>query len=307
MIVDAHSHIFPRIHGLNAAGPTRAKGFGRALIGDSEVQVTPPLGDGLAHSPEQVLANLDWAGVERAVLLQGPFYGECNPYVLDALEQYSERLVGAAYFDPWMAESRKTFESTLEASGFCAVKLECSVPSGLCGIHPEAQLGSFDLDWLWQELEKRGLILVLDLGGIGSRSYQTEAVRTIAVRHPNLKIVVAHLGQPRPEAEAEPELWKLWKEQVDLGLLANVWFDCASLIAFVNEEGYPFPSVERYLRLAVERIGADKVMWGTDQPGTLLHATYRQYVELAKLHTGFLSKRDQALVLGETALHVYGF
>ena len=103
MIVDAHSHIFPRIHGLNAAGPTRAIGFGRAFIGDSEVQVTPPLGDGLAHSPEQVLANLDWAGVERAVLLQGPFYGECNPYVLDALEKYSDRLVGAAYFDPgWL-------------------------------------------------------------------------------------------------------------------------------------------------------------------------------------------------------------
>ena len=196
-----------------------------------------------------------------------------------------------------MAGSRNTFELTLEADGFCAVKLECSVPSGLCGIHPEAQLGSPDLDWLWQELEKRGLILVLDLGGIGSRSYQTEAVRTIAVRHPNLKIVVAHLGQPRPEAEAEPGLWNQWKEQVDLGLLANIWFDCASLIAFVNEEGYPFPSVERYLRLAVERIGAHKVMWGTDQPGTLLHATYRQYVELAKLHTGFLSTRDQALVL----------
>ncbi len=306
MIVDAHSHIFPRIHGLNAAGPTRGKGFGRALIGDAEVQVTPPLGDGLAHSPEQVLANLDWAGVEKAVLLQGPFYGECNPYVLDALEQYPDRLVGAAYFDPWMAGSRQTLDSTLSAPGYCAVKLECSVPSGLCGIHPEARLDSPDLDWLWQELEKLGLILVLDLGGIGSRSYQTEAVRKIAVRQPKLKIVVAHLGQPRPEAEAEPELWKLWEEQVDLGLLPNVWFDCASLVAFVSEEGYPFPSAARYLRLGVERIGAHKVMWGTDQPGTLLHATYRQYVELAKLHTAFLSSRDQALVLGENAIHVYG-
>ncbi len=306
MIVDAHSHIFPRIHGLNANGPTRGIGFGRAFIGDNEVQVTPPLGDGQAHSPRQLLANLDWAGVERAVLLQGPFYGECNSYVLDALEQYADRLVGAAYFDPWMAGSRQTFEETLASPGYCAVKLECSVPSGLCGIHPEARLDSPDLDWLWQELEKRGLILVLDLGGIGSRSYQTEAVRTIATRLPSLKIVVAHLGQPRPEAETEPELWKLWEEQVDLGLLPNVWFDCASLVAFVNEEGYPFPSVERYLRVAVERIGAHKIMWGTDQPGTLLHATYRQYVELAKTHTAFLSVRDQALVLGENAIHVYG-
>ena len=306
MIVDAHSHIFPRIHGLNAAGPTRGTGFGRAFVGDREVQVAPPLGDSLAYSPGQLLANMDWAGVERAVLLQGPLYGECNSYVLDALEKYPERLLGAAYFDPWMAESRQKFESTLAAPGYCAVKLECSVSSGLCGIHPEARLDSPDLDWLWQELEKRGLILVLDLGGIGSRSYQTEAVRTIAIRQPSLKVVVAHLGQPRPEAETEPKLWKLWEEQVDLGLLPNIWFDCASLVAFVNEEGYPFPSVERYLRVAVERIGAHKIMWGTDQPGTLLHATYRQYVELAKIHTAFLSMGDQALILGENAIHVYG-
>ncbi len=276
------------------------------MIGGEEVQVTLPMGEGLAYSPEQLLANLDWGGVERAVLLQGPMYGECNQYAIEALRRYPERLACAAYFDPWLAESRQTFETTLASPGFCAVKLECSVPSGLCGIHPEAQLGDPDLDWLWQELESRGLVLVLDLGGIGSRSYQTEAVRNIAVRHPHLRIVIAHLGQPRPEAESQPEKWKLWEEQVDLGLLHNLWFDCASLIAFVQEEGYPFPSVERYLRLAVDRIGAHKVMWGTDQPGTLLHATYRQYVDLAKNHTAFLSPREQAQILGETALHVYG-
>jgi len=306
MIVDAHSHVFPRIHGRNGAGPIRGTGYGRALIGGQEVQVTLPMGEGLAYSPEQLLANLDWGGVEKAVLLQGPMYGECNRYALDAIERYPDRLVGAAYFDPWMDDSRQTFESTMALAGFCAVKLECSVPSGLCGIHPEAQLGAPELDWLWQELERRGHVLVFDLGGIGSRSYQTEAVRTIAVRQPGLRVVIAHLGQPRPEAETEPELWKLWEEQVDLGLLQNVWFDCASLIAFVQEEGYPFPSVERYLRLAIDRIGANKVMWGTDQPGTLLHATYKQYVQLAKSHTAFLSAREQAQVLGETALHVYG-
>ena len=305
MIVDAHSHVFPRIHGQNGSGPTRGTGYGRALIGGKEVQVTLPMGEGLAYSPEQLLANLDWGGVERAVLLQGPMYGECNQYALEALRRYPDRLAGAAYFDPWLAESRQTFESTLASPGFCAVKLECSVPSGLCGIHPEAQLGDPELDWLWQELETRGLVLVLDLGGIGSRSYQTEAVRNIVTRHPQLRTVIAHLGQPRPEAELQPEMWKLWEEQVDLGLLHNVWFDCASLIAFVQEEGYPFPSVERYLRLAIDRIGAHKIIWGTDQPGTLLHATYRQYVDLAKFHTAFLSPQEQGQILGGTALQVY--
>ena len=309
MLIDAHNHIFPRIHGLNAAGPTRGMGYGRAMIGADEVQVTPPFGEGLAYAPETLLANLDWAGVDRAVLLQGPFYGECNPYVFDALRRYPDRLVGAAYFDPWMANSRRTFEEILGGeqadTPYRAVKLECSVPTGLCGIHPQARLDAPELAWLWQELERRGLILVLDLGGIGSRSYQTAAVRAIAVRHPRLKVVIAHLGQPNPAAEADADLWRQWEEQIDLGLLPNVWFDFASLIAYVHEEGYPFPSVERYLRLAIDRIGAHKVMWGSDQPGTLVHATYRQYVSLARLHTRFLPAPDQNLVLGQNANEVY--
>ncbi len=310
MLVDAHCHIFPRIDGLNAAGPTRGLGYGRAMVGPEERQVTPPFGEALSHTPETLLANLDWAGVNRAVLLQGPFYGECNGYVSEALQRYGDRLVGAAYFDPWMEGSRSTFDQLFEMegpeSGFGALKLECSVPTGLCGIHPQARLDAVELAWLWQELERRELVLVLDLGGIGSRSYQTAAVRGIAEHHPQLKVVVAHLGQPTPLAEADSDLWRQWQEQVDLGRLPNVWFDCASLIAYVHEEGYPFPTVERYLRLAIERIGAHKVMWGSDQPGTLVHATYRQYAELAKVHTGFLGVNDQDLVLGENALEVYG-
>ena len=245
------------------------------------------------------------------MLLQGPFYGECDDYVFDALHRYGDKLVGAAYFDPWMEDSRSAFDKLFEKGGtearFHALKLECSVPTGLCGIHPQARLDAPDLAWLWRELERREQVLVLDLGGVGSRSYQTAAVRAIAERHPQLKVVVAHLGQPSPAAEADANLWRQWQEQIDLGRLPNVWFDCASLVAYVHEEGYPFPTVERYLRLAIERIGAPKVMWGSDQPGTLVHATYRQYAALAKLHTGFLGTRNQALVLGENALEVYGW
>jgi len=41
------------------------------------------------------------------------------------------------------------------------------------------------------------------LGAVASRSYQTDAVRTISKKHPNLRIVVAHLGQPNPMVEAD--------------------------------------------------------------------------------------------------------
>jgi predicted TIM-barrel fold metal-dependent hydrolase len=306
MLIDAHAHIFPRVSGLNAAGPTRGLGYGRIAVGDQEGQLLPPLNELTAYTPGMLLAHLDWAGVDRAVLLQGPFYGECNAYVRAAVGRYPDRLVGAAYLDPWASDWRSQYEQLFAAPGFRAVKLECSEATGLCGFHPDARLDDPGIAWLWADLEARGATLTLDLGAIGSRSYQTLAVRAIAERHAALKIVIAHLAQPTPAAQADPDRWRLWEQQIDLGRLPNVWFDSSALPAYLQAEGYPFPSAERYLRQAIERIGPAKVMWGTDQPGLLSHATYPQLVRLAELHTAFLSPGEQALVLGGNAIHVYG-
>ncbi len=307
MVVDAHAHIYPEINGLTGMGLTRSLGYGRASMGNIVRQVQPPFGDRTMFTPELLIAHLDWARVDRAVLLQGSTYGECNDYVLDAISRYPERLVGAAYFDPWSPNSRATFDDLVPIiSRLCALKLECSVSSGLCGIHPNAKLDAPEIAWLWQELERREKVLVLDLGAVGSKSYQTDAVHSIAKSHPGLRIVIAHLAQPTPVAESDLNLWQSWLEQIDLGLLPNVWFDCASLIAFLPDEDYPYPTAARYLRLAIERIGPSKIMWGTDQPGNLKLATYPQFVKLARYHTSFLSPNEQAMVMGGTACAVYG-
>ena len=226
--------------------------------------------------------------------------------MLEALDRYPDRLVGAAYFDPWGPDSRQEFETIIASPKFRVVKLECSEATGLCGLHPNARLDMPEITWLWNELEHRGLVLTLDLGAIGSRSYQTGAVRAIAEGQPDLRIVIAHLGQPNPSAEADAERWSLWWEQIDLGRLHNVWFDTAALPAYLPDEDFPYSTAERYLHLALERIGPSKVLWGTDLPGLLRHLNYPQLVRLAKLHTQSLSPNEQAMILGENAMRVYG-
>ena len=306
MIIDAHAHIFPAVQGLTGTGPTRGLGYGRIAVGDEETQLLPPYNETTVFTPEMLLANMDWAGVTKAVLLQGPFYGECNSYVLEALDRYPDRLVGAAYFDPWGPDSHQEFETIIASSKFRVVKLECSEATGLCGLHLNARLDMPKIAWLWNELEQGGLVLTLDLGAIGSRSYQTGAVRTIAEGHPDLRIVIAHLGQPNPSAETDAERWSLWWDQIDLGQLPNVWFDTAALPAYLPNEDFPYPTAERYLHLALERIGPSKVLWGTDLPGLLRHLNYPQLVRLAKLHIQSLSPDEQAMILGANAMRVYG-
>jgi predicted TIM-barrel fold metal-dependent hydrolase len=306
MIIDAHAHIFHRVHGLTASGPTEGIGFGRVAVGNEQIQIMPPLSERTVHTPDMLLAHMDWVGVHKAILLQGPFYGECNKYAVDAVRAHRDRLIGVAYLDPWGQDAQKEFDFICSTEIFVGVKLEFSESTGLAGIHRGAKLADGNIAWVWRELERRGMILVIDLGAIGSVSYQTEAVHSIAKRHPNLTVVIAHLAQPNPSVEADAAKWRSWEEQISLGLLPNVYFDTASLPAYVASEGYPFPSAGRYLRLAIDEIGSSKVMWGTDIPGLLAHATYSQLLQSARHHLKFLPEPERELVLGKNAERVYG-
>jgi predicted TIM-barrel fold metal-dependent hydrolase len=305
MLIDAHSHIFPQVRGLVADGPTRGLGYGRIAVGGNEEQLMPPYNEKTIYTPEMLLANMDWAGVDKAMLLQGTFYGDWNPYVGEALEKYPERLIGAAFLDPWHPQAQSYFDELIQQDRFRAVKLECSEKTGLCGLHPDAHLDDPELDWLWRELAARQKVLVLDLGAIGSRSYQSNAVRSIAQDYPKLPIVIAHLAQPNPRAEAKLPMWRLWLAQIKLGRLPNVFFDTAALPAYMTDEDFPYPSAARYLKTAVELIGPAKIMWGSDQPGLLGVLNYPQLVRLGRLHTQFMTPREQAMVLGENAARVY--
>lgn len=305
MFIDVHAHIFPEIHGLTRNGPTRSLGYGFASEGDRPVRILPPYAPETAYTPEMLIANMDWAGVEKAVLLQGSFYGGLNDYVAQAIRHYPGRLAGFAYLDPWMAGWKERLAQIIAWNAFAGIKLECSEGTGFCGIYPQAWLDDKDLDWLWSELQRHRFMLVLDLGAVGSRSYQTGAVHRIAEVYPGLHIVIAHLGQLKPEVEANPQAMKLWEKQISLGLLSNIWFDCAALPAYLPDEDYPYPTAGKYIRMAIEKVGPAKVMWGTDQPGLLSLASLPELVKMARYHTAFLPPEHQRMVLRENAQRLF--
>lgn len=70
MLIDVHAHIFPEIQGLVAGGTTRGLGYGHVAVGDKEIQMMPPLNERTESTHEMLIANMDWAGVDKAVLLQ---------------------------------------------------------------------------------------------------------------------------------------------------------------------------------------------------------------------------------------------
>ena len=151
--IDAHAHVFPRIRGRIGDGPVVGLQYGRAAVGDGSVQILPPLNAHVVHNPLMLIAAMDLVGVDRAVLLQGPFYGYCNTYVNAAATEYRDRFAAAIASDPWK-DGRRGFEKACKvAAAARAFKLEFSERTGLSGLYRGALLGTAELAWLWEELD----------------------------------------------------------------------------------------------------------------------------------------------------------
>lgn len=307
LIVDAHVHIMSQVHGQIGAGPTRSLPYGKVQIGDDQVErLLPPQCPTTRFPPEVLLEYMDWIGVDKAVLLQGPYYGEANEYVWQATKRWPDRFIGAGCLDPRSSNAKTTLKRITDEFGFAAIKFEVSEEAGLVGLYPDFKLDEDSMGRMWAAAESANLAVTLDLGQVGSKAYQTEAVRAILARHPRLRIVIAHLAHPPFAQRENGQLDRLWQEQIQLGQHSNVWFDVSALPAFVVGEEYPYATVQQYLRRAVDMIGADKILWGSDIPGMLIYATYPQLLNLVARHCEFLSNSELERILGDNALEVYG-
>ena len=304
MIIDAHVHAFEQMNGQLAAGPIRGLGYGMVGIGDTQTtRLLPPLSTETTFTAEMLLRSMDWAGVDKAVLLQGPFYGDLNDYVAQAVKRWPSRFVGAGYIDLWTDHARETLDYAIQELGFRIVKIPLCDRWGFANLYPQARLD--DSTWMYEEMERLDVALTLDLGAIDSQSYQTDIVRDIAAKHPRLRIIVCHLGQPSQDMEQDSLLQRRWEEQVLLARHANVWLDLSALPAKTHGENYPFPSVGRWVRRAVELVGSSKLLWGTDAPGLLTLGSYPQLLTLMQSHLDYLPEEEVQGVLGLNAIAAY--
>ena len=317
MIIDAHAHITDHLHGLTRRGETQSLSYGKVRLGDEESRLTPPLGPHTSFPPELLLEYMDWIGIEKTVLMQGSTYGDSNEYLWKAVKRWPDRFTAAAFMDPCSKNAKEVFRQATEEYGFQVLKFEMSEIAGFTGVYPDLRLDSEEMLWVWEETSQLDMVVTLDLGSIGSLSYQTQAVKNIIDQFPQLRIVIAHLAQPPFGTAKNSDTETVWQEQVMLAQHANLWMDMSALPALTayptytaqaaleDTEDYPYSTAISYIRRAIELVGADKIMWGTDAPGVLQHATYAQLLSFVTRHCDFLSPEQINQIISKTAESVY--
>lgn len=299
-LIDAHVHVFETLKGFNGKGELRPIGGGRGRFANGEVVDMIPAGMGeTAFTADTCYQFLKEQGVEKAVLLQGSFYGFQNEYAVEAAQKYPDMFLPIGTFDPFGSYADVIYERLTKEMHVTGMKFELSTGCGITSYHNDFDIAE-KMDRIAANCEKNDQTLVLDIGSPGMTSFQTGAVATLARKYPGLKIVVCHLLAPTLKDE---EALKRGLEEL---ALLNVWFDLAAIPHNVQPEVYPYPTGIRYIALAKEIVGYEKLIWGTDIPSVLFRANYQELLNYFTEASVF-DERELDAVLYGNALEVYHF
>ena len=278
MIIDVHTHIFsPEIRDQREAYLPRDRWFG-TLYADPRARMV---------TAEDLIAAMNLDGVDRAVA--GGFawsdQGLCrehNDYLLDCVARYPHRLIGSAAVQP-------------RAGTAAAHELRRCLESGLRG------LGELFPDGQGFSLEETALLAPLvdllqaahapllthtsePVGHEYAGKGHTEPAHVISLaRHfPELRIVCGHWGGGLPFYELMPEVAEA---------LRNVSYDMAAS---------PYLYRWRIVSIAIQTVGAHKILFGSDYP------LIRPKNYIAHLRELPLEEADRAAILGVNAARLWG-
>ncbi len=298
-IIDAHAHVVQYIAGFTSRGELRGIGGGMAQYADgSTFQMIPPAMGEYGASPESLLKVMDENRVEKAVLLQGQFFGFQNEYTARAIKKYPRRFTGAASYDPFCAKAEEVKRRLFKELGFKAVKFEVSNGSGLMAYHPRIDLNGELMHKEYKFAADNGLTFIIDIGRPGNCCWQVKELSESIKKYPSLTFVICHLLAPqRTDGE-------LLKRTLGLFSLPNVYFDLASLPSNQKPEGYPYPTAVEHLKTAREEVGAQKLMFGTDMPSNLCRDSYAHLKDYI-IKSGVFTASELEDIFYNTANSIY--
>ncbi len=287
-VIDAHTHCYPPEVAADpvAWGVARGERHWAALVAPGGLQ-------GWA-TQDQMLRDMDAAGVELAVL-QGWYWEHqetCelqNRWHLEWQRAHPDRFVALATVQP------RAGAAALDA-------LRQALDAGLAGVgelHPAVQGFSLD-DPAWLQLaalcDERGLPVCFHATEPAGRTYAGRAETPLmdyvrlAQRFPGLKIVLAHWGGGLPFYELNR-----WCRAT----LRNVYYDTAAS---------PLLYDARIWRMALDLVGADKLLFGTDypllvRPKSVPIPSFQPTLD--DCATAALSEAERTTILRRSALKVY--
>jgi len=262
MIIDAHAHVFPPEVIARRDDVARAEPAFAEIYRDPKAKMA---------TADDVLASMDEAGVEKTVICNfawtdDALIDETNEYIINAAIRANGRLI--PFVSMSVAGAGKhggvdVDEAVGATVGEARSKIRQLAAAGARGIgelRPESagyNLANSDeadlIAWAAAAFDLAVLCHVTEPVGHsypGKQGLSLGALYTFAQQSPGVTIIAAHWGGGLPFYALMPEVRET---------LQNVWFDTAASHLLYEPQVY---------RRAIEIVGVEKVLWGSDFPLT---------------------------------------
>ena len=229
-------------------------------------------------SGEQLLRELDEAGVDRAVLVPPFFEGHRNDYALRCAQEAPDRFRVMARVD-LAAQAESALREVVADPLVPGVRLLFLPADG-------GAVSDGAADWLWPIAEDLDLPVMVFAPG------QTAAITEVARQHPRLRLALDHLGLPPGvcDQQVAPHIDAL----VAAAELENICVK-ASAVPNASTQPYPFVGLHPYLARVLAAFGPERVFWGSDL--SRLRGSYPDLVRLFSVDLG-LTATERELVMG---------
>ena len=264
-IVDSQVHIW------GADTPDRPWPPGRAHQAQKPYPVTK----------DMLLGEMDAAGVSRVVLVPPSWEGDRNDLALEAARLHPDRFAVMGRLALERPESRALVADWKKQPGMLGMRFT---------FHTDVSrpwLADGTAEWLWAAAERAGIPLMVLVPG------SLDALDRIAGRHPDLKLVIDHVGL-RVGGKA-PSAFTDLPAVCALAKHGNVAVK-ASGMPSLSAEPYPFRDLHPHIRQLVDAFGPRRTFWGTDL--TRMPCPYRECVNLFTEELPWLAGADLEWVMG---------
>jgi L-fuconolactonase len=164
-----------------------------------------------------------------------------------------------------------------------------------------------DPGWLLRDDVRRGIRAVADAGLVYDllvRSRELPAARDVVASMPDARFVVDHLAKP-PIRDGALEPWA--GLVASFGSFGNASWKLSGLVTEADWERWTPADLAPYVEHALDVLGADRLIFGSDWPVCLLAAPYASVLGTARESTAGLTDTERAAVFGRNARAVYGF
>lgn len=227
---------------------------------------------------EDLMSIMDENGID-AVVTCAPYssigddrnYDEANAFISESMRQESDRILGFIRVNPHQMEhSLEAIERGVKEEGFCGIKL-----------HPRNEafpINSEEFGYpIAEAAAELDVPILIHTGEPDTYGYaQPTLVGDLADAFPDVKLIIGHMG----------------KRLCEDAILVGKWFE--NIILDTSFRSH------RDIARAVDKVGADRVIYGSDMPFGIPE------VEMKKIEVADIGEEEKRLVLGESMARILG-